>query len=209
MTTLDRFLVACTRLYKTLCRSVGRLVGLSVRYIYFRSWISLFRGLQRLITAPAQPHATKIAVYTALFSLSLSLSLSFITLSHIYPCRRTLFHYVIVDYSLSSSAIALYQPWALECPPSASRPDQLSSGRDFPSTNSFKICIETISVKHWPRIIFAFSVFQLKDYIYLLFLDGFWLDTWYQLQPGRNCSFLNIRSPISKNYKSSSPPGKR
>ena len=60
-------LVACTRVYKTLCLSVGRSVGRSVRYIYFRSRILLFRGLQRLITAPAQPHATKIAVYTALF----------------------------------------------------------------------------------------------------------------------------------------------
>ena len=30
--------------------------------------ILLFRGLQRLITAPAQPNATEIAVYTALFN---------------------------------------------------------------------------------------------------------------------------------------------
>ena len=37
-----------------------------VGYIYFRLRILLFRGLQRLITAPAQTHATKIAVYTAL-----------------------------------------------------------------------------------------------------------------------------------------------
>jgi len=55
----------------------------------FRLRILLFRGLQRLSTAPAQPHATEIAVYTALFhsrcssvfvdiqSLSRSLSLSF------------------------------------------------------------------------------------------------------------------------------------
>ena len=58
-----RFIVACTRLYKTLCRSVvGHLV-----YIYFWSCILLFRSLQRLNTAPAQPHATEIAVYTALF----------------------------------------------------------------------------------------------------------------------------------------------
>ena len=33
----------------------------------FRPRISLFRGLQSLRTAPAQPHATEIAVYTALF----------------------------------------------------------------------------------------------------------------------------------------------
>ena len=58
------FLVACTRLYKTLCRSVGRSVRRSVGYIYFRSRILLFQGLQRLIIAPAQRHATKIAVYT-------------------------------------------------------------------------------------------------------------------------------------------------
>ena len=55
-------------------RSVGRSVGpsvrRSVRYIYFRSRILLFQGLQRIITAPAQPHATKIAVYTALLSLT-------------------------------------------------------------------------------------------------------------------------------------------
>ena len=52
-------LVACMRLYKTM--SVGPSVSSN-----FRSCISLFRGLQRLITAPAQPHATEIAVYTAL-----------------------------------------------------------------------------------------------------------------------------------------------
>ena len=38
-------------------------IGLSSR-------ISLFRGLQRLITAPAQPHATEKAVYTVLFFFS-------------------------------------------------------------------------------------------------------------------------------------------
>ena len=47
-------------------RSVGLSVGRSVSS-NFRSRISLFRGLQRLSTAPAQPHATEIAVYTALF----------------------------------------------------------------------------------------------------------------------------------------------
>ena len=35
-------------------------------YIYFWSRISPFRGLQELITAPAQPHVTEIAMYTAL-----------------------------------------------------------------------------------------------------------------------------------------------
>ena len=67
------FLVACTRLYKTLCWSIGRSIGPSVSYIYFLSQILLFWGLQRLITAPAQPHATKIAVYTALFIFRLGL----------------------------------------------------------------------------------------------------------------------------------------
>ena len=33
----------------------------------FQRRISLFWGLQWLITAPTQPHATEIAVYTALF----------------------------------------------------------------------------------------------------------------------------------------------
>ena len=47
--------------------SIGRYVGPSDGYIYFRLRILLFRGLQGLITAPAHPHATKIAVYTALF----------------------------------------------------------------------------------------------------------------------------------------------
>ena len=66
---LYRFLVACTRLYKTLCRSVRPSVGLFTSN--FRSHISLFRGLQSCITAPAQPHATDVAVYPALFFLSL------------------------------------------------------------------------------------------------------------------------------------------
>ena len=49
--------------------SVGRSVRRSVRYIYFWSRISLFQGLQKLINAPAQPHATEIAVYTALLEI--------------------------------------------------------------------------------------------------------------------------------------------
>ena len=75
----SQFLVAYTRLYKTLCWLVGLSVGPtvlvrllvvpSVGYIYFQSRILLFWGLQKLITAPAQPHATEIAVYTALFFL--------------------------------------------------------------------------------------------------------------------------------------------
>ena len=56
------FLVACTRLYQTLCWSIGWSV---LSNFWLR--ILLFQGLQRLITAPAQPHVTEIAVYTALF----------------------------------------------------------------------------------------------------------------------------------------------
>ena len=47
-------------------RSVGRSVCLFTSSLWSR--ISLFRGLQRLITAPAQPHATDIAVYPALLN---------------------------------------------------------------------------------------------------------------------------------------------
>ena len=64
------FLDASSHLYKRVCPSVGRSVGPSVgRSVSSNFWsrISLFRGLQRLSTAPAQPHATEIAVYTALF----------------------------------------------------------------------------------------------------------------------------------------------
>ena len=42
-------------------------VGRAVRYIYLKLRISPFWGLQKLITAPAQPHATDVAVYTVLF----------------------------------------------------------------------------------------------------------------------------------------------
>ena len=52
---------------------VGPLVGPSVGLLHLFSWIWLFRGLQRLITAPAQPHATEIAVYTALFDYTPSM----------------------------------------------------------------------------------------------------------------------------------------
>ena len=65
---VERFLVACTQLYKTLCWSVRRSMSSN-----FWSRISLFRSLQRLSTAPAQPHATEIAVYTALFFFLFSL----------------------------------------------------------------------------------------------------------------------------------------
>ena len=54
---------------------VGPSICPLVRYIYFWSGILLFQGLQWLITAPAQPHATKIAVYTALLLLLLNLAL--------------------------------------------------------------------------------------------------------------------------------------
>ena len=60
------FLVACTRLYTPLCRSVGwsvgRSVGRSVTHLFFHRFSGSFH-----ITAPAQSHATDSAVYTALF----------------------------------------------------------------------------------------------------------------------------------------------
>ena len=56
-------LVACARLYKTLCLSVTLIIILR---------ILLFQGLQRLNIAPAQPHATDVAVYTAFLKLRLS-----------------------------------------------------------------------------------------------------------------------------------------
>ena len=62
------FLVACTRLYIPLCRSVGWSVGRSVTHLFFRHFSSSFR-----ITAPAQSHATDSAMYTALLDASLHL----------------------------------------------------------------------------------------------------------------------------------------
>ena len=65
--------------------SVHRLVHWLAGYIYFRSRTSLFQGLQKLITAPAQPNATEIAVYTALFlgnSLLLRGDTNFISVIH-------------------------------------------------------------------------------------------------------------------------------
>ena len=54
---LSTFLVAFTRLYTPLCRSIGR----SVTHLLFRRFSGSF-----CITAPAQSHATDSAVYTAL-----------------------------------------------------------------------------------------------------------------------------------------------
>jgi len=62
------FLVACTQLYQTLCWSIGWSV---LSNFWLR--ILLFQGLQRLITAPVQPHATEIAVFTALFDYTPSM----------------------------------------------------------------------------------------------------------------------------------------
>ena len=68
------FLVACTRLDKSLCRLVGRSVGPSVRRspLYENEpnqrekTVSALEAI-RNVTAPAQKHATDDAVYTALF----------------------------------------------------------------------------------------------------------------------------------------------
>ena len=76
-----KFLVACTQLYKMLCQSVGRSVG----YIYFQSRILLFQGLQRLITAPAEPHMTKKAVCTALFKYMASMRHTWLSITTYNP----------------------------------------------------------------------------------------------------------------------------
>ena len=65
-------LVACTRLYKSLCRSVGRSVGPSVRSNenepnQHEKAVSALEAISN-VTAPAQKHATDDAVYTALFN---------------------------------------------------------------------------------------------------------------------------------------------
>jgi hypothetical protein len=75
-----KFLVACTRLYMSLCRSVGRSVRLSVGLSEITSLCFTFLGVLSLKevrfellplpnyhTAPAHLHATDAAVYTALF----------------------------------------------------------------------------------------------------------------------------------------------
>jgi len=56
------FLVAYTRLYKSLCRSVGWLVRPSVTLLKF-----LPKSYLNRINAPAHPYATDAVVYTALF----------------------------------------------------------------------------------------------------------------------------------------------
>ena len=74
------FLVACTRLYTSLCRSVGPSVGPSVitsRFWAFRAkrradfsycpYPATILPLPSYHTAPSHPHATDAAVYTALF----------------------------------------------------------------------------------------------------------------------------------------------
>ena len=69
------FLVACTRLYTSLCWSVGWLVGRSVCLLVTHLLFWRFSGSFR-ITAPAQSHATNSAVYPALFKVR-SIALSF------------------------------------------------------------------------------------------------------------------------------------
>ena len=69
------FLVACTRLYNPLCRSVRPSVRPSIRQsnftflVFFRSspHCSCPNDQVTLDTAPAHPHATGVAVYPALF----------------------------------------------------------------------------------------------------------------------------------------------
>jgi len=94
-TVKNRFLVACTRLYKPLCgRSVGRFVRWSVcrsvpycenkanrrnKTIWAMETISndsasAWCCVYSIVTAPVQPHATKPPVYTALFVIKLILN---------------------------------------------------------------------------------------------------------------------------------------
>ena len=62
LTKWTLFLVACTRLYKSLCRSVGPSVGRSVRNHFVRNHFALLRFFRHLevkrdqiwVTAPAQ-----------------------------------------------------------------------------------------------------------------------------------------------------------
>ena len=64
------FLVACTRLYNSLCPSVGLSVGLSLFIFYdfiFRPRCPYSNGLVTSNMAPVHPHATSVAVYPALF----------------------------------------------------------------------------------------------------------------------------------------------
>ena len=67
------FLVVCTRLYNPLCPSVCRLVHwsrLAFFGVYRRFWgycSCPTAWLVNFITAPAHPHANRVAVYTALF----------------------------------------------------------------------------------------------------------------------------------------------
>ena len=69
-----KFLVACTRLYTPLCRSVRRSVGPLVRHtLLFRRFIAFWpyrscpNAPETSNMAPAHPHATGVAVYPALF----------------------------------------------------------------------------------------------------------------------------------------------
>jgi hypothetical protein len=85
---LCTFLVSCTQLYTSLCWSVGRLVGPSVHPKSIRFFRRLeLKGYQIWVTAPAHPHATDAAAYTALFSYFALL------LPHIAFLLRTFFSY--------------------------------------------------------------------------------------------------------------------
>ena len=65
-------LVACTRLYNPLCRSVRRLVGhvlLFFMILFFWPHCYCVNGLVTSDMAPAHLHATAVAVYPALFKI--------------------------------------------------------------------------------------------------------------------------------------------
>ena len=73
-----QFLVACTRLYTPLCRSVGRSVGHTTFFMIFilGPYCSGPNGLVTSNMAPAHPHATLVAVYPALLLFNLCFSVS-------------------------------------------------------------------------------------------------------------------------------------
>ena len=117
----NKFLSRATRLYTPLCPSVCRSVGPSVRRSVHRStchtlFFLFFGGfwyhcscpndMVTSITAPAHPHATGVAVYPALFFLTLSPQLSF---SFYLFFRAPNFSSPIQRTSLLASSAKCYQ----------------------------------------------------------------------------------------------------
>ena len=68
---LRNFLVACTRLYKSLCRSIGPWVGPSIHWSVHPVFFGVLRPVSDfdLRHCPCQPHVTDAVVYTAVLSI--------------------------------------------------------------------------------------------------------------------------------------------